>query len=318
MENQFLNPNLNFIRYPQFNAIQNQITRCRELSKSSLEPQCMSLEGETGCGKSILLKDYASRYPRQETEHGTIIPVFYAEFPSPTTVKSTVAALLEQLGDPGAGKGTVWALNSRLVRLIKNRGVELVLMDEGSNIIESGTNHITYSISDWLKMFIKQTNIPVLIAGMENSVSRIINANPQLSRLFACRASLKPFYFNDEKSINSFSMFISFAEKAIEIPLTTDVQKFEMLSRIHYATDGYVGNIMNLLRNAGSYSKDRQGNCIELNDLSIAFEERLSKHVRTKVNPFATPCTEKFEIPENSDDSFLRINYTISNTLSTK
>lgn len=317
-ENLSLNPYLSYIRYPQFNAIQNYMDRCKELSKKSLEPQCMSLEGETGCGKSILLKDYANRFPRYEDEHGTIIPVFYAEIPSPTTVKSTVAALLEQLGDPGAGKGTEWKMNSRLVNLIRRLHVEIILLDEGSNIIESRTNHITYALSDWLKMFIKQTNKPVLMAGMKGSVSRIINANHQLSRLFACRATLEPFGFDSEISINNFSMFISFAEKALQVPLTTDVPKFELLSRIHYATDGNAGNIMNLLRNADFYKAERQGSSIELIDLSRAFEFRLTNHMRTKANPFAIGSTDRFVIPENPDDSFVNINYTLSTAFSRK
>lgn len=312
------NVNFAFIRYPRFKELHEEIKRCQELSKISLEPQCMSLEGESGTGKSTLIKDYARMFPRYETETGTIIPVFYAEIPSPATVKSTVSALLDQLGDPGAGKGTLWAMNIRLIGLIKERGVQLVILDEFSNLFDSGTNHILTTVSDWMKMFIKQTNIPFVVCGISGIVSRILSSNSQLSRLFAFREELLPFELNDEKSYKDFSMFVQYAEKSIELPITNEVPRVEMLIRIHYATNGVVGNIMNLLRYARLIAAERNGASIELCDLALAFDNRLSKHLGTKVNPFRTGADEEFNAPEENDGAFVKIKYTIGNSISTK
>lgn len=309
--------NARFVRYPRFKELHKEIQRCQELSKTTLEPQCMSLEGESGAGKSTLVKDYASMFPRRETENGTIIPVFYAEIPSPATVKGTAASLLQQLGDPGANKGTLWSMNTRLVGLIKSCGVELVILDEFSNLIDSETNHIMNLVSDWLKMLIKGTGIPFLVVGIDGKVSRILKANNQLSRLFACREKLEPFRWTNEVSIKEFSMFIQFAEKVVNLPLTTAVPRVEMLYRIFYSTDGVVGNIMNLVRYAGLNAVENKRTSIELMDLSEAFRQRISDYLPNKKNAFKTGADENFVAPvEKSEMPKKRID--ISGTLTTR
>jgi hypothetical protein len=310
--------NTNFVRYPRFKELHKEIQRCQELSKVSLEPQCMSLEGESGTGKSTLVKDYAHLFPRYETESGIVIPVYYAEIPSPATVKGTASGLLEQLGDPGANKGTLWSMNSRLVGLIKSCGVELVILDEFSNLIDTETNHVMNTVSDWLKMLIKQSGVPFLVVGISGKVSRILKANNQLARLFACREQLEPFIWGDSKSIQDFSMFVQYAEKAVGLPFTKDVPKVELYYRLHYATDGVVGNIMNLVRYAGLNATENNCSSIDLRDLSEAFRQRLSAYLPSKVNPFTLVANEGFNPPvdKKTDQSDNRGD--IGNTLTTR
>jgi hypothetical protein len=283
--------NLNFVRYPRFKELHKEIMRCQEISKKSLEPQCMALEGKSGAGKSILTKDYASMFPRIETENGIVVPVFYAEIPSPATVKGTAASLLEQLGDPGSAKGTLWAMNSKLIGLIKSCGV--------------------------LKMLIKQTGVPFVVVGIEGKVSRILKANAQLSRLFACREKLEPFTWGDGKSIQEFSLFVQYAEKAVELSMTSDIPKVELYYRIFYATNGVVGNIMNLMRYAGINAKDNKHDKIELADLSDAFRKRINEHLYDKTNPFIVSASEGFETPVEIIDNS-KISKDIDGTLTTR
>ena len=99
------------IRYPRFRELHEDIEECQELSKVADEPQCMSLEGPTGAGKTTLIKDYARQFPRDETGPATRIPVFYLETPSPVTVKGLAQKLLEELGDPAAHKGNHVSIN---------------------------------------------------------------------------------------------------------------------------------------------------------------------------------------------------------------
>ena len=78
----------------------------------------MSSKGITGAGKSTLVQDYVTLFPRLEQTDGTRIPIFYAETPSPVTVKAMAATLLVRLGDPAAHQGTLWTMNFRLIRLM--------------------------------------------------------------------------------------------------------------------------------------------------------------------------------------------------------
>jgi len=288
-----------FIFYPRLKELHEEICRCQHLSRMAGEPQCMALEGITGTGKTTLIRRYASEFPRQETRYGTTVPVFYMETPSPATVKTMASVMLEQLGDPAAHIGTVGSLNSRLIRLLVACQVELVILDDFHHLIDTETDHILAKVSDWLKVLIKETGIPFLVVGIDGKVDRILRANAQLSRLFAAREILDPFQWRPEeqRTIQSFHVFLSTIEKGVDKPLTQVIPRTELLYRIFYSTDGIVGNVMNLLRYAVMLAEENSKTSIELPFLAQAFEKRMAKHLRGKVNPFVIPVDETFMPP---------------------
>lgn len=285
--------NTAIIRYPRFKELHRAIRQCQDISRSAGEPQCMSLEGVTGAGKSTLIKAYAQAFPRVDTEWGTSIPIFYMETPSPVTVKGMAASMLEQLGDPFAHRGALWSMNSRLIRLLIACEVELVILDDFHHLVEADTNRILLSVSEWLKVLIKETGVPFLVVGIEGRVEQILKANDQLSRLFAERKVLLPFTWdvNTPDTITEFAQFAQYAERALDMPVVTPWPSGEWLYRLHYATDGVVANIMNLLRYAQLQAMERHSSNVEASDLASAFERRLAKHLQERPNPFVDGAT---------------------------
>jgi len=288
--------NTALIRYPRFKALHNDIRECQEMSRLANEPQCMSLEGVTGAGKSTLVQDYVALFPRIEQFDGTRIPIFYTETPSPVTVKGMAATLLAHLGDPAAHHGTLWAMNFRLIRLMMACQVELVILDDFHHLIDKETNRILEQVSDWLKVLIKETGIPFLVVGIEGKVERILETNAQLSRLFAVRQTLQPFRcdLSDEGSVQEFARFVQYAEQVIGIPLPATLPRLELLHRLHYATGGVVGNLMNLLRYTGWLTRQNRQEAMSLPLLATAFDKRLAKHVKKPANPFLSSPNEAF------------------------
>lgn len=270
------------------------------------EPQCMSLEGITGAGKSTLMQDYAALFPRIEQCDGTRIPIFYVETPSPVTVKGMAATLLARLGDPAASRGALWSMNFRLIHMMVDCGVELVILDDFHHLIDQETDRILEQVSDWLKVLIKETQIPFLVVGIEGKVERILEANAQLSRLFAVRQTLAPFRCDplDDSSIQEFGLFVQHAEQAIGASLPVTIPRLELLYRLYYATEGVVGNLMNLLRYTALLTRQRDQNIITLSDLADAFDKRLAKHVKKK-NPFLTDPNKAFIVKEVVTDGTL-------------
>ena len=288
-----------FIFYPRLKELRAEIQRCQQLSRIAGEPQCMALEGRTGTGKTTLIRRFTNAFPRSETRFGTTVPVFYLETPSPATVKIMASVMLEQLGDPAAHLGTVGSLNSRLIHLLKACQVELVILDDFHHLIDTETDRVLAKVSDWLKVLIKETGIPFLVVGVEGKVERILQANSQLSRLFAARETLLPFAWQTEQqnTIQGFHIFVSTIEKSIGKPLTQAVPRTELLYRLYYSTDGVVGNVMNLLRYAVMLAEERSATALEVEILAQAFEKRMAKHLRGKQNPFLLPASERFLAP---------------------
>ena len=113
------------------------------------------------------------------------------------------------------------------------------------------------------------------------------------------RETLTPFPYDpaDETSIQQFARFVQYAEQAVETPLPAAVPRLELLYRLHYATDGVVGNLMNLLRYAALMARQQDQAVLALPTLAAAFDKRLAKHLTGKVNPFDLPVTEQFSAP---------------------
>lgn len=293
------------IRYPRFNELHQEIRRCQQVSKILGEPQCMALEGVTGAGKTRLVKAYADSFKRVETDEGTIIPVFYVDVPSPVTIRDLAQEMLRQLGDPNYDKGTRAAMTTRLVGLIKDCCVDLVVLDEFQHLIDSQTNHILRQVSDWLKSLIKKSGKSFLVVGIEGMVEIILDANSQLRRLFAVREKLEPFVWDggDIEALKEFSRFVRYAEKAAGRRLTRDLTRMEMMYRLHYATDGVVGNVMNLVFNAAISAVEQGRDSIDLPVLSRTFQDRLAKHLRGKTDPFVVDAGERFAAPRPQPQS---------------
>lgn len=298
--------NTALIRYPRFRELHREIRRCQDLSKIAGEPQCMSLEGTMGAGKSTLVKDYAAAFPRRETDDGAIIPVLYVETPYPATPKGVAAEMLGALRDPAAEKGPLWSMNFRLKGFTHDCQTELVILDDIHHLIDRVIDRVLVDVSEWLKVLIKNTGIPFLIVGLDGTVERILDLNPQLSRLFAAREKLPPFAWDETEDEagngirQEFSFFVQYAEEALGMPLSRELSRRDMLRRLHYATDGIVGNLMNLLREAHLEARERGRAELDLAVIAAGFEKRLAAHVKKEVNPFAEQLETSFVPPESA------------------
>lgn len=276
------------IRYPRFEELHQSIQECVVMSRQAGEPHCLSLEGVTGAGKSTLIRTYLQVFPRYETETGTQIPVFYIATPSPVTVKGMAATMLAAMGDPAAHRGALWSINARLIHFLKTCGVEMVILDDFQHLVDAKTNRILQEVSDWLKTVIKETNIPFLVTGLEGEIEPILQSNSQLSRLFAARERLEPFTWNndDVASQQNFARFVQYAEQGLGVTFSEELSRMEWLYRLHVATNGVVGNVMNLLRQSAYVMQQTGDTTLTLATLSHSFQKRLHKHVG-KPDPFA-------------------------------
>jgi energy-coupling factor transporter ATP-binding protein EcfA2 len=300
------------IRYPRFNQLYEDIGLCQELSTAIGEPQCMALEGATGVGKSTLVTAYAEAFPRYETATGIKVPVFYLETPSPVTVKGMAARMLEALGDPAAHRGPLWSMNSRLIYYLGEDacGVRLVILDDFHHLIDKRTHRILETVSDWLKVLIKETRVPFLVVGTEGQVRQILQTNDQLSRLFAVRETLAPFPWDDTdyEVVKSFAAFIKYIEESLALPFSDEVPRQELLRRLHYATAGVVGSLVKLLHWATALARCGPGNNLTLAALSQAFAKCRDEDREPKqVDPFTWPPDQRFLKPQvalaNNDSS---------------
>jgi hypothetical protein len=277
-----------FIPYQRFDVLAREIARCQRMTALTGEPYCISLEGPTGAGKTRLARTFVERNPPYETEEGLQQPVFYMVTPAETTIKGLAEGMLQALGDPAAHKGTRTQMDYRLDHLIRACGVQQVILDDFHHLLNIATDKRLKAVSDWLKVRIKNTGKTFLIVGIEGEISKILHYNPQLARLFAARTTLMPFAWDvgQKDAVIEFDLFVRQAETALQIQLTEQIPRVELLYRLHYATGGLVGNVMTLLRYAAILALEQDRALVGLDILAAACASSMGQRLYPRQNPF--------------------------------
>jgi type II secretory pathway predicted ATPase ExeA len=199
-----------YINFPRNQSALNAIGNCHSHAKLSKEPEGILILGDTGAGKTTVVKLYMRSHPRIVTEEVTVVPVLYATVPVPATCKSLVTALLTAIGDPAAEKGSQVTQTLRLKRYIGACKVELLILDEFQHFQDRESLRVLKTISDWLKVLMDETGVPMVLAGLPYSHTVLDDENnEQLRRRFALRIELAPFGFNTSRERQDFRRFLS-------------------------------------------------------------------------------------------------------------
>ncbi len=282
-----------YVTYPRFQEILSAIEYCHQFSGGKDEPECMFLSGETGVGKTTIYKAYASKYPRLVNKEGTIVPILAVTIPAPVTVKTVVTKLLWQLGDPAYDKGSTGNQTIRLIGLMKDCGVELVILDEFQHFIDRDSAKVLRTVSDWLKTLILDTNLPIVLIGLPEAEQVLqLKSQSQLSRRFANRHYLRPFFWKSDGG-KEFRTFLHLLESSLPLQGASNLSDEYTTRRFYYASDGVVAYVMKLIR-YGTYLALQQGQeQLDLITLATAFEKSVRADKPDKVNPF---LTDEFEL----------------------
>lgn len=291
------NPIFNtIIRYPQFNEITEAIDRCERRVLSLGESRLLVLEGKAGAGKTTIMKHYLDAYPRFDAQTGLQVPAFHVITPSPVTVGGMASKILEVFGDKAYDRGTISSKNSRIVQYTRMTGVRIFMIDEFQNLIDQKTDRVLRDVADWVKVLMKETAVPFLLAGIEGQVVKVLKANDQLSRMCLSREVIRPFRWvqKDEKTQREFNTLIEMIEQVMGYDLPDNLPRKELLHRIHYATDGVVGHVIELMQAAVERLELQNVDVVSMEVLSQAFGSGLRAHLGKVEDPFACPVNKRF------------------------
>ena len=282
------------ITHPGFTDLLAELDYCNRYtqSHSTHNPPCLAILGETGAGKTTLVQEWLARHHnvRSETPEGSRIPYLYVSVPAKASIKGTAAAFLSTLGDPNPGRGTQWNMVTRLHTLLKSCQVRMIFVDEFQHILDRDTQRVLNAVTDFLKDIINQSSIPMILIGQKGEAEPILQANPQLSRRVGTPRYMHPFQWDrtHPKTITEFRTIMESID--LELPLDpSGLGKEDMAHRFFYATNGYLGWIMHLIRHATHLAISQH--CPTLNRVLLhhAYDACIAGTVmgEKKINPFA-------------------------------
>jgi DNA transposition AAA+ family ATPase len=290
-----------YIWSPTLRDLIDLMNHCREFSKIAAEPKSILITGEQGAGKSKLIERYLEGFPRIVTATETFVPILAVDVIMPATVKSLVEELLEALGEPGSEKGSIASRTRRLCNLLKKCKTELIILDEFQHLIDWKSSKVMKNISNWLKVLMNRTKLPIVLIGMPNSVEILdTKGNEQLKRRFSARRRLEPFGWGEgEEEQDDMVNFLQNLDEALAevLPKRSGLDDSETACLIHSATGGAVHKIMKLIRGAAGAALTQGLDKIDLALLEEAYDEHLAddesreEDGRQRVNPFHFEAT---------------------------
>jgi adenylate kinase family enzyme len=265
-------------------------------SPKRLEPKNLLILGESGVGKSRLLKRVREQHPPVDRGTFTEIPVLYVVVPAKSSIDNLAGAMLRAMGSLYWNKGKTADLTVQLETLIKECQVKLIIIDEVNRLVDKGGVKTHHLLAEWIKELSDAVKVPMVLAGIPRA-ARLLDTNDQLRSRFRQVVNLRPFSARTETDMDlTRRVMRTFEGRLKEIPCTR-LDDSTTTSAIIFATDGRLRDIHNLLECAvisafrlSRTAKQPTKPAITSATLASAFREAIYAEAPDTRNPF----TKKF------------------------
>jgi hypothetical protein len=219
--------------------------------------------GKPGTGKTLAAETFIdSLHTESNTYDSRTKPTVYINVSLFNSPGQILSAILEQLGDINPYRGVQPQKVKTIIRLFKELGVKIVIIDEFQDILPKSRIQPTSKIYRFLKGFLDECGVPFLLLGTENS-ERFLEVDDQIRTRFLPTQELFAFSCLSEAEKLRFALIIesvlltlprkhkglSFTESCVDdgkevIKLKSN---HNMLYRFNLATNGLMRVMVNLL-----------------------------------------------------------------------
>ncbi len=236
---------------PDEQWLQTEITRLNRQSIVSLEHirdlhewldgkrkarQSCRLVGESRTGKTVACEAYTLRNkPIQQGRQTPIVPVVYIMPPTKCGSKDLFKEIIEYLRYK-AVKGTVSEFRSRAMEVLKGCEVEMIIIDEADRL-KPDTFPDVRDINDKLE-------ISVVLVGTDR-LDAVIKRDEQVYNRF--RAHRR---FGKLAGVEFKKTVAIWEEKVLKLPIASNLTSSAIIKILVKATEGYIGRLDEILREA--------------------------------------------------------------------
>lgn len=286
------------IEHDSFTKAVRAIAQAHERWTLAKVPGALLIYGQSGCGKSTVLRYYMQQFPRQTTPRKTIIPVLKVVTPEAPTVRSFTEAVLVALGDTAAARGSAAVKTQRIIHFLKECEIQLFLIDEFHHFCDSKRTEYR-RVTDWLKNLINECGVPVVLFGLPRAISAL-NSNEQLRRRFSSPIHLAEFGFATTDEQLTFRGVLKHLQSFMPYQKGLDLSDSEVAMRFHFATNGLIDYVVKIIDELVVASAGDPRPAVDYNALQEAFKVQIWADVPDQLNPF-NPAAKPRRLDQNNE-----------------
>ncbi|MEH2247606.1 TniB family NTP-binding protein [Nostoc sp.] len=198
--------------------------------------QSCRVVGESRTGKTVACDAYRYRQkPQQEVGRPPIVPVVYIQPPQKCGSKDLFKEMIEYLKFR-ATKGTVSDFRGRAMEVLKGCGVEMLIIDEADRL-KPETFAEVRDIYDKL-------GIAIVLVGTDRLEAVIKRDEQVYNRFRACHRFGKLSGKDFQDTVQAWE------DRVLKLPISSNLNSKDMLRILTSATEGYIGRLDEILREA--------------------------------------------------------------------
>ena len=206
---------------------------------------CLLICGESGVGKSTLVKWLIRNLKSNRNKDGVSRPAIYIEIPTAPTAIGVFETMLEALGDPKPSQGTRTVKKRRVIKMLREQNVKLLVLDDLQHIVDRQSDRILFDASEAIKEILIEYPISTLCAGLADA-ERVVLSNEQLSRRHMATQRLERFNWKVAKSRRAFVGVLLAFQQSMEIYELPDLKDESVALRFYLATGGIMDFVFKL------------------------------------------------------------------------
>ena len=252
------------------------VLHARSLGRIGRPLQGLRLSQVSQAGKTKTLETVRRRIMKTtilESGEANPFQVLYINLEVRITAKILFVQLLRMLGDPHAEQGNIEEVKRRTDILMRERGVELLMVDEVQHLARESRDKV--DVTDELKRFLDMGICPVVFAGNED-LKPFFERNQQLASRLGAPLELTPVDAHDGGQLSNFKRFCGDLDDEL---VTTGVMNeqsgfldSEMLNALLFASGGHIGRVFRIVESAVEHAALRQASRVEPYDVSYAID----------------------------------------------
>ncbi|WP_157470980.1 TniB family NTP-binding protein [Colwellia sp. PAMC 20917] len=180
------------VKHDSLKIAWQRICRVHAMHSQPKNKKGVLIYGVSGEGKSYLVKQYETLFPQQKIREKTIMPVFLYRFKeSKKQVDDILKLLIKALGTtPPKGKTEPGELDEQFCHLIKELGVELIILDEIQQVLPNTDGVTALNTLKYLCSLLDGLSASIVFIGSERAMrlltfgktEKAVDDNEQLSR----------------------------------------------------------------------------------------------------------------------------------------